>query len=280
MNFSCSDSWNYSIILRYPADKIIKMNKIYFYNDDNSLKCQHFFDFNVSNLELEMMKIEILKGRILRFNYINDSNLLKKLKQWSNKEGFIFKYVDKWKAPQLILKTSIKQYLKENKHSQVRRNYRLYEKEKVKYKFYNSSNNDILKLWNYVLDIDFHSWKNIEHSDMKSLNREDLQYLPFLLTNKNSSNLVVVCDLNDYPLAYSLMFKNEDDIWYAVKWGSSDEGRTKYAGIFALFNHLEYLYSLENKLNLDFWGRRNKVYDDLKNNDIVRSHIEIYKEVE
>ena len=72
-------------------------------------------------------------------------------------------------------------------------------------------------------------------------------------------------------------FKDENDCWYAVKWGASYIGRKKYAGFMALFNHLEYIASLENQINIDFWGRRNKTYDSLKNNFINRKHIIIYK---
>ena len=68
-------------------------------------------------------------------------------------------------------------------------------------------------LWNYVLQIDYNSWKKDEHSDMKSLDREDLQYLPFFLIDKEHSNLIVVCDEKNNPLAYSLMFRS-GDCWY------------------------------------------------------------------
>ena len=112
---------------------------------------------------------------------------------------------------------------------------------------------------------------------MKSLNREDLQYFPFLLLDKENSNLVVIYDKKDTPLAYSLMFKN-NDMWYAVKWGASFQGRKEYAGFYALFNHLEYIYSKDKTIRLDFWGRRNKTYDSLKNDSVNRNHIKIYKE--
>ena len=54
-------------------------------------------------------------------------------------------------------------------------------------------------------------------------------------------------------------------------------GRKYYAGFYCLFYHLEYLYSLDNKLLIDFWGRRNKTYDELKNDYIIRKHIVVYK---
>ena len=112
---------------------------------------------------------------------------------------------------------------------------------------------------------------------MKSLDREDLQYLLFLIKNNEESSLVVIYE-NDIPLAYSLMFKNEsNNYWYAVKWGASFEGRKVYAGIYCLFSHLQFLYKKENQLNIDFWGRRNATYDLLKNTSIIREHLEISK---
>ena len=68
-----------------------------------------------------------------------------------------------------------------------------------------------------------------------------------------------------------------NNCWYAVKWGASYLGRKKYAGFMVLFNHLEYIDSFEDQINVDFWGRRNKTYDSLKNNSINRKHIIIYK---
>ena len=280
MNFSTSDVWNNSIILRYPIDKIRKIGNLYFVENENILKCQHFFDFDIGTNVLDSLKVQVLNHKKIKFNYINDSELLKKLENWANANQFTYEIIDKWEAPLLFLDTDIKDYLKNNFHSQIRKNYKNYIRNKNNYKFYNSSIDDVIHLWNYVLDIDFHSWKKEENSDMKSLDREDLQYFPFLLTNNKNSNLVVVCDLNDNPLAYSLMFKNDNGCWYAVKWGASTIGRKNYIGFFSLFNHLEYLYEKENHIFLDFWGRRSFVYDSLKNESIVRNHIVIYKKEE
>ena len=274
MNYSTCDIWNQSIALRYPIDKIKKIGNLYFFDDNNILKCQHFFDFNVTNDDLKKMEIEINKGKSIRINYLNDSSLLKKLETWTKSMDFKCQIIDEWEAPILKLSKNqdIKKYFSLSIHSQIRKNYNLYCKNKLKYKFYDSFENSSLFLWNLVLKIDYNSWKKTENSDMKSLDREDLQYLPFLLLNKKDSSLIVMCDLNDNPLAYSLMFKN-NKLWYAVKWGASNDGRKKYAGFSCLFYHLEYLYSRENSLFLDFWGRRNKTYDNLKNDYVKRKHI-------
>lgn len=278
-NFTTSSTWNNSILLRYDLNKIIQIDKLYFYNDNSLLKCQHFFDFEITDLILNQVREYINKSYIIKFSYINDLLSLK-LENWANKNNYSFNLTDTWEAPQLILKNySIVDYLKNNNHAQIKRNYKYYENKKGKYKFLNSNDSNVLKMWNDVLKIDYNSWKQEENSDMKSLNREDLQYLPFLLENKEKTSLIVIYDSNNNPLAYSLMFKNNDNYWYAVKWGASSEGRKLYSGIFCLFYHLEYLYSLNEILKVDFWGRRNKTYEYLSNSFIKRCHIEISKVV-
>mgnify|MGYP003234931124 FL=1 len=223
------------------------------------------------------MQKEIKNNKKIRFNYINDSVLSNKLKEWAIKNNFEYQIIDEWEAPRLVLnEEDLKKYISICPHSQISKNYKLYCNKKEKLNFYNSVNCDSLMLWNYVLQIDYNSWKKDEHSDMKSLDREDLQYLPFFLIDKEHSNLIVVCDEKNNPLAYSLMFRS-GDCWYAVKWGASNLGRKYYAGFYCLFYHLEYLYSLDNKLMIDFWGRRNKTYDELKNDYIIRKHIVVYK---
>ncbi len=277
MNFSNSDIWNYSLWIRYPIDKIVNIGQLYFYQDNNLWECQNFFNPIITDFELkELMKI-IREGKKVKFKYINNSEILDNLKLRAIENKFKYEIIDSWEAPRLILKNNLANYLQKECGSQIKRNYKVYKKNKENWKYYNSSSDDILKLWSYVLKIDFNSWKKDENSDMKSLNREDLQYLAFLLLEKEKSNLVVVCDSNDNPLAYSLMFKGEDNYWYAVKWGASYQGRKKYAGLGALFKHLEYIEIQEKQILIDFWGRRNRVYEALKNNSLIRNHIVIYK---
>lgn len=280
MNFSTSSLWINSLALRYPLDKIQKIGRLYFYLENNLLKCQHFFSFDINDGELDELKKQISLHRKIRFNYLDDSSLLLKLQKWACENHFVYEVIDSWETPKLYLNDSISAYLKNNSNSQIKRNYQYYLKNKGQYHFYNSDDTDALKLWNYVLDIDFKSWKYQEHSDMKSLDREDLQYLPYLLINKKNSSLIVMCDKNDVALAYSLMFKSENDLWYAVKWGASTLGRKNYAGILCLFQHLEYLEQKDGYINLDFWGRRSQVYDYLKNGSIIRQHILIYQKEE
>lgn len=277
MNFSNSNIWIDSLYIRYPIDKIVNIGQLYFYNDNDLLICQNFFKPIINEQEIGELIKRIDEGNKVKFSYINNSEIIDTLRKMSNDNKFICEIIDSWEAPRLYLKNDLSNYLLNECGNQIKRDYKLYKQNKENYIFYNSTNDDILKLWIYVLKIDFDSWKKEENSDMKSLNREDLQYLPFLLLKRDKSNLVVVCDKNDNPLAYSLMFKGDNDYWYAVKWGASYQGRKKYAGFSALFNHLEYIFSIDNQIRIDFWGRRNQTYDLLKNDSVNRNHIVIYK---
>lgn len=279
MQFSSSVIWNDSLFLRYPVDKIKKIGNLYFYDDDNILSCQNFFELKITMEDLTLLKNEIKNHKKIRFNYINDSETFDIIKKWASKNKYSIDVIDSWDSPLLDVEYNLEKHCK-NCSSQVKRNFKNYNNNKHKYKFYNSDSDDRLKLWKYVLTIDNNSWKKREKSDMKSLNREDLQYLPFFLKEQEKSNLVVVCNSDDIPLAYSLMFKDDDGCWFAVKWGASDLGRKNYAGFLCLFNHLEYIYSKEKKIYIDFWGRRNKTYDLLKNKSIGRSHVIIYQKEE
>ena len=88
MNFSTSNIWNNSFILRYPLEQIKKIGNLYFYESENILKCQHFFEFDITNDELKIMQKEIKNNKKIRFNYINDSVLSNKLKEWAIKNNF------------------------------------------------------------------------------------------------------------------------------------------------------------------------------------------------
>lgn len=279
-NFTLSDNWIEGILKRYDNKNIINMYEIYFWKDEKLLKCQHFFDFDISNDTLEIMAEYIEKGIKIRFSYLDNDKLYTKLKKWCNEKKYTFNIVDEWNAPRLeLLKDSdnITEYLNKNKSSQIRRNFKDYLKNRKDYRIVSSNNKNILDLWNDVLYIDCNSWKGKKHCDMQSLNREDLQYIFYLINNFENASLNVLYK-DDLPLAYSLMFRaNENSMWYAVKWGASDEGRKTKTGFYCLFNHLEMIYHEKNELILDFWGRRSQTYDYLKNNEILRSHIEIGK---
>ena len=275
-NFTMSSDWINALYIRYDIDKIKVYDNLYFYEDKSILKCQNFFNFNISEKVLEQIKKEIENNKKVRFSYFDNQESIERLKIWARKNNFKFEELDCWASPVLDLNTPLNVYIDTLSSNQIKKNYKKYIKNKEKFQIKNSKNEDVLRLWKDVLVIDYNSWKREENSDMKSLDREDLQYLPMLLNNPLETSLQVIYK-KGIPLGYTLMFKNKDT-WFNVKWGSSYEGRKECAGFFCLFNHIEYLYSVSSILSLDFWGRRNKTYDDLKNNEIKRCHIIISKE--
>lgn len=277
MNFSLSKTWKYSVYLRYNLKDIVILKGLVFFEKNKTLICQHFFDFDIDDDQLSLLKEQVLLGKTIRFNYINDGVLYKQLKEWCKNNNFVLNILDEWNAPKLETDCQISKYMEFNHHAQMKRNFKNYLKNKNNFLFKSSSNCELLELWSLVLEIDHNSWKYDERSDMKSLNREDLQYLPFLIKHPNNSNLIVLSDLDNKPLAYSLMFKGENDYWYAVKWGASYDGRKESAGFCCLFYHLEYLKEMDSKIKIDFWGRRSNAYDKLKNHEIKRMHLSVSK---
>lgn len=275
-NFTYSLDWRKSIFLRYPIDQIVTFKHLDFFKDEDHLICQQFFNIKYTKEDLEQMKKHLLNGKQIIFKYMNQSNSLEKLKKWALLNHFHVQMKDQWDAPQLFLSNEIFEYINKSSHSQLKRNFGKYLKYKNDYIFKNSKDENLLSLWSDVLKIDYNSWKRKEQSDMKSLNREDLQYLPYMLNNTDTCNLVVIYYENE-PLAYSLMFQDYDNTWYAVKWGASDNGRKHNAGFYCLYYHLELLKDLNTDLMIDFWGRRNQTYDELKNNSIRRCHLSISK---
>ena len=272
-NFTFSNMWLNSIKKRYMPSQIIKIGKLYFANIDGIYKCQHFFNFNISDDEFQIIKKFINNGKVLRFSYV-DKPLFNKIKKYCDNNNVSLIVLDEWNAPKLKLSDiSIKDYLMNMCGTQTIRNYKKYRKTIDGYQYIDSSFGNVDKLWKDTLYIDTHSWKAREHSDMYSLNREDIQYELFLKQNRNESFLNVIYK-EEIPLAYSLMFKNfSDNKWYAVKWGASDVGRKYYAGLFCLYNSLEKVTKNKKNLIMDFWGRRSSTYDLLKNYDEKRYHI-------
>lgn len=270
-NFTLTTDWNNSAYLRYDFDKLYRVNDKLFALSDNILKSLNYFEIDINEEDLKQLSCLIDNGNQIKFSYLDDGTSFNLLKKWAKEKKYKFEIVDEWQAPLLYNNCDIEKYLQNNKHSQIRRNYKSYKQNINQYIILNSDEYDILELWKYVLNIDFNSWKYREKSDMKSLSREDLQYYPYMEKNKKNVSLLVLLKDN-MPYSYSLMFKTKEK-WYQVKWGTSDFGRDEYTGFYCLFNHLEYLYDKEPNYVLDFWGRRNETYDKLKNNFIIRRHI-------
>ena len=267
-NFTMSEIWIQSSYVRYNIDEIFKIGNLTFKKNENQLISQHFFDIPLDCETISKMKRYIQEGFVFKFNYVSKS-VYEKLK-----DNFTVNILDKWDAPKLYT-NNIDKYLSNSVHQQVKRNYKKYlqERDRYNFQFSNNQNCDSLNLWQDVLYIDKKSWKGEQKCDMKSLDREDLQYIFYLLQNKANSSLLVCYD-NNIPVSYSLMFRaNEKSRWYAVKWGASFVGRKKYLGIFALFEHLRFINKIDNIIDIDFWGRRSQTYDYLKNSEEERFHL-------
>ncbi len=267
-NFTMSNIWIRSSYIRYDINELFQIGNLLFRKKGNQLICQHFFEMNFDENTINNMKAYIYKGMVFKFNYV-DKNVYEKLTK-----NFTVDIVDKWNAPTLYT-DSIDKYLYESIHHQVTKNYKKYLNIKNNYifKISNQGCHETLKLWKDVLYIDKNCWKGERFCDMKSLDREDLQYIFYLLQNKENASLIVCYD-NNIPAAYSLMFRaNKNSKWYAVKWGASTEGRKKYLGIYTLFEHLKFINSIDGIVDVDFWGRRSQTYDYLKNCEEKRFHL-------
>ena len=260
-NFTLHKDWIAASYQRYGDDNMVQIGDLHFYKSGEVLKCIHFFDFDINSLSIGAER--------LLFRYINDKTA-KNLMRYAKENGLNLAVVDHWAAP--ILNTDGHKYFT-NRCLRIRRNYKKYLNNKTEYVFKESNAKNIQELWKDVLDIDINSWKGTQKSDMQSLEREDLQYIYYMLKNIDKISLKVVYH-NSRPLGYSLMFKDGTQ-WYAVKWGASDKGREHNAGINVLFSHIESLMS--KGLNLDFWGRRSQFYDMLKTDSVDRCHLEISK---
>jgi len=196
---------------------------------------------------------------------------------------------DKWAAPQLIIPST--QILDDYLQSRCTRLKRTLKRARNYISNYaiafqeiqtGSPVEEIMNTWVEILHMDEESWKGQQESDMRSLEREDLQYLPFLMDSSSNCSLVVAKCHGKTPIAWSLMIRtNPGGAWYSVKWGASDCGRKTVAGISCLFEHISILYSRhigslsQHDFAVDFWGRRSGIYDQFANHKSKRAHITV-----
>lgn len=273
INFTHSNAWINAIFMRYPIDDIFHENRCVFVKKNKDYIYQHFFSIENNLQEIANFINSLPLNTNFVFKYINECEA-KILFDYLSASGIEVNIIDNWEAPILNINENLHDIFLRSKHTQTIRNFKMYNKEKSKYTFKNSDRYNVFDLWTDVLNIDNYSWKKSENSDMKSLDREDLQYLPYILENKNDISILVMYK-NNIPVSYSLFFRNYDDVFYAVKWGSSHYGREKYAGIICLFEHLFNIYEEYDNCIVDFWGRRSNVYDKLKNSATNRMNFEI-----
>lgn len=279
-NFTCSQVWKNSVIIRYDLDTIIECDGLIFIKRENIIECLSYFDLELSSSHLNFIDKHIINNDLLKFKYINEeSQGAKLLTEYVKNNGLEMDVIIRWNAPclKIVPEYPLAAYF-DNCTSRLKRT-----KKKIEFlysiavTFKTSIENDVLTLWCDVLRIDHNSWKKKEKSDMKSLDREDLQYV-FLLQSEGIETFLVVVYRSGIPTAYSLMIKSPDSgIWYAAKWGASEEGRKMYDGINCLLYHLELLdYDAKSRndvLNVDFWGRNNSFYTQIENYSMRRQDV-------
>lgn len=136
--------------------------------------------------------------------------------------------------------------------------------------------------WEAILKLDRSSWKGRQGSDMASIIREDIAYLPAVIDDFDNCSLMVSRSrTNGELLAWSLFMRSSyGGPWFAVKWGASSDGRKLQAGIQLLIEHLKVLDRDRGKLEVDFWGRNSPIYLQLANATIKRAHIALFRQKE
>ncbi|MDX7991413.1 AAA family ATPase [Xenorhabdus littoralis] len=273
-NPTTSHLWRLGTVLRYPEFKRFEHVDLVWQENQKQWQSNTFFDFSFSNQE-EKELLSLLKQHPVLFKYLNaKSHANIYLHDLAQRHGLQCHEESKWLAPVVDIppETTLTDFL--TQHSA--RLKRSLKKARTHHTFTRYSTlGQIEQLWQDVLYIDARSWKMTQRSDMRSLNREDLQYLSGILSKSNQYHLAVTYDVKETPCAWSLMINNGTGQWYAAKWGCSDQGREMLMGITCLITHLEMLYCPHAGLQIDLWGRDSEFYDQLANRYIERLHLRI-----
>lgn len=261
-NLTSTQSWRLGSYLRFPDSQKFKNFDLLNSVEKECWQSNTFFDFNIIFNE-ESKLLNLLKQQPILFPYLNlNSNAYTSLKNFSERYGLKLEEQDRWPSPLLRIPQdqSVRDFLVARSNNLKRS----LKKSNGKLRIKCSSEFSPSTLWQDAIKIDRNSWKANCHSDMWSLNREDIQYLPGILSGQDNYNLVVGYHLDGTPASWSLMIFDGIGEWYSVKWGCTDRARKLCLGIECLVSHIEILYSYSNlPLHVDFWARRSKIYDSL-----------------
>lgn len=259
-NFTNDSNYRNSLYFRFFVKNIKSSNNldIVRYYDGNN--CFQFFDSDIDDNDIELLK-KINKTSSIKFRNINkDSNIIKVLDKY-----FDIDITKEWDSPILeIKKNKYDEYIK-SKSNDFRR---LINKNNNYSKQLRFKHNNKVELWKDILRIDQDSWKKDEGSDMLNLYYEHISCLSQI---KNS--LIEIAYLNDKPVGYSLLYYYNGK-YYAAKWGATDEGRKYNAGIICLFNQIKRINKKED-IYIDLWGRNNKIYDRMSTSSVKRVYFTI-----
>lgn len=270
-NFTSNELWRKILYFRYPFEKVFSSKNLDFVDRDDFIECKQNFNIKVEEEDLILID-ELLKLKEVKFKYVNEEfyNLLKD--NFSLKNNI---YIDsEWENPLIrIEQKQLKQYMGSKKEN-IKRNYKKYLLEKNSNLFYDEENNDFYSLWKNILSIDQNSWKKTEETDMMNLEYEHLQYM-FFCVKDIKYYIDIICNTNKEPMGYSFMFEY-NNVLYAAKWGATDEGRKKKAGIICFFRQLERLSNNKN-IVIDTWSRNNKFFEKISNDGIHRINLTMRK---
>ncbi|CDL79654.1 AAA family ATPase [Xenorhabdus cabanillasii] len=275
-NPTTSHLWRLGTVLRYPELKRFKHIDLVWQENHQQWQSNTFFDFTfTAKEETELLTFLQQQSQSIVFKYLNaESHAYHYLHHLAQQHGLHCHAESKWLAPiaNIPPRTTVTDFL-------IRHSTRL-KRSLKKARGYStvtrySTSGQTEQLWQDALCVDARSWKTTQQSDMRSLNREDLQYLPGLLSKSNQYHLAVTYDDTGTPGAWSLMLNDGAGQWYAAKWGCSHQGRESLMGINCLMDHLERLYCPDTGLQVDLWGRNNEFYDQLASQYIERLHLRI-----
>lgn len=230
--------------------------------DNGGWQANNFFDFDLMPDE-ESSLLQLLRQQPIVFRYLNlNSRACAVLRDLSERYELKLEEQDRWAAP--LLRVPPGQPVREFLTTRSVRLKRSLKKSDGEWLMKCSISSDAAVLWQDAITIDKSSWKADCGSDMLSLNREDLQYLPGILAGDDNYHLAVGYHLDGTPASWSLMIFDGCREWYAAKWGCTERGRKTGLGIACLVAHLEILSSSSAiPLHVDFWGRRSEIYDRL-----------------
>ncbi|KLU16249.1 MULTISPECIES: AAA family ATPase [Xenorhabdus] len=273
-NPTTSHLWRLGTALRYPEFRRFEHVDLVWQEGQQQWQSNTFFDFTFTAQEEKELRSFLQRQPVL-FKYLNaKSRAYFCLHDLAQQHGLQCHEESQWSAPIVNIppETTVADFLIQHS-TRLKRSLKKARTHPTVTRYSTSGQTE--QLWQDALYVDAKGWKTTQQSDMRSLNREDLQYLPGLLSNSHHYHLAVTYDDKGTPGAWSLMINNGAGQWYAAKWGCSYLGREKLMGIHCLISHLETLYCPYTGLQLDLWGRENEFYDQLANQYIERLHLRI-----
>ncbi|MBF0313335.1 MAG: ATP-binding protein [Oligoflexia bacterium] len=291
-NITLTENWSDGVKSRFSSDDLISLNeKILFSKESkDTLLLNSYFNLDgYENAFIEFFNNNLCAGIKIRAKYINkESVFLKKITHLELQGKINLRIIDCWKNPQIIIRQNLgfESYVASfptRLKRTIARNSSAWKDLNLKTEYSSANDMRALELYSKALAIDDNSWKSTEKSNMRSLNREDLQYVPFF-NNSPANCSLVITSINNRPEAFSLMMRTSlSGKWFAVKWGCSDRGKKHSLGIYTLRQHVEALWQerltddLGKSLYIDLWGRNSAIYDQFSNHSNDRCHLEITK---